>query len=369
MDQNVIEMLAEEMRVTKDLARVAVTEAMGEIGKARKILVDMLPKYVAIKVRFLSRHSNKGGGLVFLLAEKGAEKYLIFRTLYDTNREWVESINVRRPPDTFLRIIRDFFEEHSTSIRIFDAQKLKESLELVLSPTSMQYIFELWDIPKHEIIETDNPADSLNTPTAILHSMFSSLLGETLFDDVNVELDYDFFTETQFSSLRESFGLDAPSDQKEKDKPSEKEIFESEGDGLRVYLKGQFVIDPVSGTPVKLLEVGSTATCEILDRSEVAESVARMIGAYAKGMWLPTRGRIVEVRKSSGDRSRIRLRVASGVYVDVLSYDDIKVRTTNPVSIETVLATPLPAPETSMFPLLIAVVLLAFLIIFLLMTR
>jgi len=355
--------LAEELHVSPDLARMAVNEASGELEQAREILVSMLPKYLAIKVKFISRRQNGITGLIFIVMQKKVDRFLIFRTVSESNREWVKPIKVHRPPDTFFRTIKDYFDSRSTSLHLFDAQKLKDGIASRLSPSGLQYLFDLWDIPKHDIIPEGDPVEQFQKPGDILYNVFTSALEDIMVDKVQVEIDYDFYTETQFAPFKESLGLVRPSERKKEQ--AEKE----ESAGLKVCLKGQFIIDPVAGTPVHEIDKGMVVYSDILDRSDVAVSIGRLIGAYKKGLWLPIRGRVVEAIDATGDRKKFQVKVSSGVYIDILSLKGIKVRTTKLSSRQRVEKAQETKGDASMTPLLIAVSLMAFLIIVLLMLR
>ena len=127
-------------------------------------------------------------------------------------------------------------------------------------------------------------------------------------------------------------------------------------------LKGQFNIDPVNGTAVHSLRVGDSVYCEIIDRKDVSVSVGRLIGAYKQGLWLPIKGRILEVTEAVGDRRRFNLILARGIYIDVLSFSDILVRTTELRPRERVREAQPNQDQSSSLPLLVAVVLLAALV-------
>ena len=168
MDPEMASSLAEEMRVSEDLALMAVQEAEGELEKARDILNDLLPKYLAIKAKFMSSRSRGICGLVFIVIKKQAGNFLIFRTLSDGNRDWVSTVRVHRGPEMFFRTIKDYFDARSTSLLLFDAQKLKDGIQSRLSSASLQYIFELWDEPKTEIVPDSAPTEAFKKPGEIL---------------------------------------------------------------------------------------------------------------------------------------------------------------------------------------------------------
>ncbi len=366
MDQEMITSLAEELKVSKDLARMAINEAAGELTKAREILDALIPQYLCIKAQFHSQRSKGGSGLVFIIKKKNAHKFLIFRTIYEKNREWAKNFSVHRPPDVFLRIIKDYFEIHSGDMPLFDAQKLKDGLAPLQDAVTLQHLFELWDNPKTNDADTADTKQSLSNPGSILKNLISSVLNEALVDTVNLELDYDFYSDSQFNAIRENFGLlsDTPDEEKNEELTEEKEK-----DEIKVYLKGRFMLDPVNGIPVHELNIGDTVYIEILDRTQVAKIVGEVIGAYKSGYWLPIRGKISETDEAVGDSTKFRLHVGHGAYVNVISINDLKVRSFHLTFRERITKAQEDSSNTSMTPILVAVALLAFLIMVLLMLR
>jgi len=364
MDQDLVTSLVEELRVNEDLARIAVMESQGELRKAREILQGLLPRYLFIKARFAPKRSAGNGGLIFILVEKGATRFTIFRTIFESDRDWVSGVNVRSSPAVFHKVFEDYFRENVGGRRLFDSRQLKERLSAKLNPAGLQYLFDLWDCPKTEVIEDSNPLDSYRKPGDILHALLSAVLGEILVEKTTLTVDYDFYTEAQLSGISEKLGLGPMVAAKASARAEKKQKA-----GLKVYLKGRFALDPVRGTPVHSLETNDSVYCEIMDRSDVAVSVARLIGAYKQGLWLPVKGRIIEISEAIGDRSRYRVMVAQGVYVDVLSFTDLLARTVDFSPKDRISRSSENSEEFNPLPLLIAVVLLALLIISLLLAR
>jgi hypothetical protein len=138
---------------------------------------------------------------------------------------------------------------------------------------------------------------------------------------------------------------------------------------LKVYLKGQFLIDPIEGVLVHELQLNDMVYFELTDRSDVAVTVGRLLGAYKKGLWLPVKGKIIEIQDATGGRKKFRLKAAKGVFIDVLSIGDVKIRTLNLSTRERIAKGQELKADTSMIPILIAVSLLAFLIVVLMMLR
>lgn len=364
MDQDLVTSLVEELHVSEDLARIAVMESQGELEMAREILQGLLPKYLFIKAQFMTKRSDGNGGLIFILVEKGASRFRIFKTIFESDPEWVSKVNVRRSPAIINKIFEDYFGEHVSGRRAFDAQQLKDRLSSKLSPGGLQYLFDLWDCPKTEVIENSNPLDTYHKPGDILYMLISTILAEILVEKIALSIDYDFYTEAQFGPIREKLGL-ASKDSGSYSLNGAKKLRE----GLKVYLKGRFAIDAVNGTPVHALETYDSVYCEIMDRSDVSVAVARLIGAYKQGLWIPVKGKITEISEAIGDRKKYRVMITPGVYVDVLSFTDLLVRTADFGPRERVQRSSDGSEEFNPLPLLIAVVLLALLVISLLLAR
>jgi len=364
MDQDLITSLVEELHVSEDLARIAVMESQGQLELAREILQGLLPRYLFIKAQFIPKRSSGNGGLIFILVEKGASRFTIFKTIFESDRDWINKVNVRRSPALYNKIFEDYFQKNVSGRRMFDAQQLKDRLSSKLNPGGLQYLFDLWNCPKTEVIENSNPLDTYHKPGDILHMLINTVLGEILVEKITVTIDYDFYTEMQFGPVREKLGL-APTDSGRHAGTNAKKL----NKGLKVFLKGRFAIDAVNGTPVHALETYDSVFCEIMDRSDISVSVARLIGAYKQGLWMPVKGKITEISEGIGDRKKYRVMVTPGVYVDVLSFTDLLVRTADFSSKEKVRPSSQSPEEFNPLPLLIAVVLLALLVISLILAR
>ena len=86
MSEEIVTSLVDEMHVTEELARSAVLQADGELDKARSILDGMVARYLLIQASFVSLKSrDSGGGLIYLIAEKGASDFILFKPI--TNNE------------------------------------------------------------------------------------------------------------------------------------------------------------------------------------------------------------------------------------------------------------------------------------------
>lgn len=364
MDRKPVDSLAQELRVSQDLAHMALSEAQGELEKARSILRNLLPRYLTVKVRYLTVKSDGGGGLVFVCMEKDTGQFLIFKTIVESDRDWLKKTRVQWSSDLFYRLFRDYFREHSSGTKVFDSQKLKQALSSRISAALLRPLFEQWDRPKRDIIPESRAAEEPTHPGSVLQALFASALADALVEKVSIDVDYEFYNTQQFEAIRRNLGLITPQPKKSSERAAgeEKERF-------KIFLKGQFVIDPVNGAAVSDLEIGDSAYCDILDRSEVSLSAARLIGAYKRGLWMPVRGRITEINKAIGERRRIRLKLAQGVYLDVLSFDSLLVRVNELTPKERVLRAEESPHEDGPLPLLIAVVLVAVLILALMILR
>lgn len=360
--------LAEELHVSEDLANMVVIESEGELEKARTILQNMMPKYLVIKVRFESPKPAGGSGIILVIIKKDVKKFVLFRAVYDDDRSWADDINVHQPADVFLKLIRNYFSSRPTTSRFFDAEKLRKGLGPLQDIEALQYLFELWDRPKVEVVELPNPTTEFKDPGAILTGLFKKTISDALLDNMEVDLDYDFYTEGQFEAISQMLGLKLTNRTGTQDDESESKSGEHES-GFKVYLRGQFVIDVINGVTVQQLETGDKVYCEITDKTAVAITVGKMIGAYKRGLWLPIRGTITDIKATSSDRKLITIAVAKGIFVNVLTMDDIKVRTFGMSTEDRITEAQEKTSDTSMVPLLIGVGLLAFLILVLMMLR
>jgi hypothetical protein len=321
MEDGIVTCLANEMDVTEDLALIAVTEANGEIDKAREIVRGLIPRYLFIKVKFIATRKERAG-LIFLLAEKGRPDFILFRAIAETDTGWVFNNPVNVSPVIFFNTIRKYFTEQTTGPKLFDSQQLRAEIAKRLNAGALQYLFSLWGQPKTELIPESIPSEETsNQVSPIINDLISRLLEDIFIDKIKVDLDYDFMTDKNFRTITQELGLETSSDSGVKSQENSEQ-----SEDLKVYLKGQFVIDPVNGIPAQELKVNDKAYVEVLDRSELAVSIGRLIGAYRMGMWRPIRCRIIEMTQLTGGRWKYRLKVTKGIYVDVLSFENIMVR-------------------------------------------
>ncbi len=358
MEEGIVTTLVKEFNVKEDIVRLAVDEANGEIDGARKIILELMPRYLAIKARFISgRRTN--AGLIFILTEKGRSDFILFRVIFETDLEYISSIPLKLPSVDFFDEIRQYFNEHSAGFKVYDSQKLRTGISKKLNGTALNYLFDLWDEPEVQIISENEP-DTYNQVGPILKQLLEAIIGEIIVDRANVELSYEFISESDFQANSSRFGLETESVE---NKDSKEESTASPG--LQVYLVGRFVIDPVEGSLVKEIEVGDKAYVEILDRSDVAVTVGRLIGAYKLGFWRPIRAMVVDIAPLTGERRKVRLKVAKGIYINVLSFNDILVRTKRTVRSETTLSEKAAPDILGIFPILIGLVVIVGIILLL----
>jgi hypothetical protein len=351
MEDGIVTCLANEMDVTEDLAQLAVTEANGEIDKAREIVRGLIPRYLFMKIKFIASRKEQAG-LIFLLAEKGRPDFILFRAIAETDSAWVDSHPVNVFPVEFFNTIRRYFTEQTTGPKLFDSQKLRAEIAKRLNASALQYIFSLWDQPKTETRPESVSSGEINNQVgSIIHDLITRLLEDIFIDRIKVDLDYDFMIEKNFKAIAQDLGLESGSYTAvlTQEEPEQSE-------GLKVSLKGQFVIDPVNGIPSQELKVDDKVYVEIVDRSELGVSIGRLIGAYRMGIWRPVRCRIEEINQLTGGRWRFHLRVTKGIFVDVLSYESILVRNRPYNQLSTSANAPADKSEINMIPLFVGVI-------------
>ncbi len=370
MDQETVTNLAEELCVSKDLARVALVRAEGELEKARRILTGMLPRYLFVKVKFSIQQMDGDTGVIFLCVERGAKRFAILRTIVERDPECVQGINVYSAPEVFYRLVQEHVEGARQVSSIHDSNALREEILSRIGPARFQDLFATWDKPKSnydEVTEFEENEVGESGPRdigAILNSMFLASLGDIFYKLIRIELDYDFCTIEQYKAVRGKHGTKPTSGQESVAGHTKDE------EQFRLYLRGRLAIDPTNGIEVDALEIGDIAYCEIVDRSEVAITAARLIGAYKQGLWRAVRGRIMEVDELENDRTRFRLALARGVFLDTIVFNDLNVRCTDyKVENRTEVSVEEEEPMTSPLPLLIGVVLVAVLVMMFLMMR
>ncbi len=348
------------MKVSEALADLAVQQAGGELAKAREILAGLITKYLVIKAQFLTRRSEGIGGLIFVVMERNATEFAIFRTVAGVDRDWVGSVNVQASPVEFHKIIKDYFQQHTSGMHVFDAQKLKDGLSARLTVGELRNVFDIHD----------SPGGDSGPVRAVIRSLVEAALGDALADRVALKVEHEFYPEVQFSLMREALGLVVP---QKGTVAGEKAAEETQKQALDVHVKGRFAIDPIDGKMVRELAPGEYVYCEIVDRTDTAVAVGRLVGAYNNGLWLPVGGLIEDVQDAAGQRMKFNVKIGSGAFVDVLSYKDLKVRVSTRVSVEDEPEEPevqkAAKPEANMVPLIIAVSLVAFLILVLMLLR
>ena len=321
--------------------------------------------YLLVKIKFMSLKRTGNGGLIFFCVEKGRDSFLILRTLVVGDTEWVGNINVYEPAFDFYSTIKNFLNTARSGTYLYDAQVLKNGFLDKVNPGNFQGLFEL-GTPQTDSsgIVGDNSSSVGKSPavTLALTTIIDAILPEIFVEKLNFELDYEFADEATFDGMREKFELNPKISASRSDRKLDPERF-------KLYLKGQFVIDPVSGVSAGNLEPGNQVYVEITDRSDVALAAAKMVGAFKSGLWLPVRGLVVEIHDLVGERRRFRLRLSPGIYLDVLSYSTILVRNNDLSLTERLEHAEELNPLAGTLPLLISVLLVAVFILALLVLR
>jgi hypothetical protein len=367
MDNDQITILAQEMKVSEEVAKVALDEASGVLEKAREILLELLPRYLVLKIKYLSQKTDRGGGLIFICINMRTVEFLKFTTLTYSNRDLLRGVLVQRPAGEFYQFISNYFEEHLTGSHIFDSQKLANDLTAAIQPIDLDFLFTEWDKPKPDvlIVEAGRTQDLTSAPVR-LRMLFEKALADISLQRIEAEVDYEFFTSDKFVPLADILGLIIESSART---PVEKEPSKPPEELFKVYLKGHFIIDPVTGTPLEELQIGDFVYCEVVERSEIAVAVGRFIGAFRRGMWLPIRGVIVDIQDMAGDRKKYRLKLTTGVYVDVLSFIGFRVRTGHAHVNRVVTNQKQPVQNFTWLPLVLAVFIVTALIMSLVLMR
>jgi hypothetical protein len=356
MIEEIVQTLAQELHVSEDLVQSAVSQADGELEKAREILLSILPRYLVIKVKYIISRSDGECGLIYICIERNSPDFRLFRIIVDTSADWIDGIDVRGPVDRFYMVLSERSSHPRSVSSVHEAQKLQERLMRYLVPSAFARFFDSWNVPKPDFIlektagkeeakseekppeAAETPDESLEHPGGTagerkpgpradslvdrLRGMFKFALEEITYKRIEeLEVDYDFMTSAKYSEILERLGIKPPDKAK-----ARTEAGSEEKETFRLFLKGRILIDPTGGTPVDELDLGDLVFCDILDRSEVAQSAAQMIGVYKRGLWMPVRGRIKEMKRLEGDRYRIRIKLATGIYIDTVAFQNLRVR-------------------------------------------
>jgi hypothetical protein len=361
--------LARELNVSEDLAKSAVLEANGALGKARAILLELLPRYLFVKVRFLSTKTDGKAGLAFLCLEKGSDDFLLFDLIVESNREWLKGIGIQRSPDTFYRHLKDYHRENINGPMAHESSRMNQELRLKLQPQVFKFVFDKWEQPKQDLVAESGHSKEAIHPAALLAFIIENMIADITVQKMSAEVDYDFLSVAQFGEISDELGLYV-------EKPAAVQVValpqvkpDREDEPFRIYFKGQFIIDPISGRLLEEVMVGDLLYCEIVDRSDMAVAAARLIGAYKRGLWVPVRGLVVDVQQMTGERRKYCLKLAPGVFVDVLSFTGVRVRT-QPYAFPEVMNTIKEAQLTwSPAPVIFAAALVVLLVIALFLTR
>ncbi len=329
-----------------------VEQADGEQSEAEVTPLDAGPIYLYIKVKFYVDASGADGGLIFICVEKGSDTFNFFRSIVEQAPAWVDGISVQNTPESFHNLFRNYFDSPKLGSMAYDAGRLDEALQRKIVPISFFSFFETEEStePVDELegsdisvqpeesaesepfaVETDDESETgvQAGVLAAIHSMIGAALEDFYMKRIEpLEVNCVFYTQLQYDEMLENLGL------KPRVKTEEEKIREEEAkEVFKLYLKGRFTIDPVTGTPVAQLNVGDLVFCEIADRSEVAQSAAHSIGAYKRGLWLPIRGVIIEITQTREDHVRVRLKIGPGMFLDALAFGSLRVRC-KPMSID-----------------------------------
>ncbi|MFH1675727.1 MAG: hypothetical protein ABIC40_01795 [bacterium] len=319
--------------------------------------------HLLVKIKFIPLRRTGNAGLIFFCVEKGRDSFLILRTLVHIDTEWIENISISESAFDFYSIIKNFLNSVRSASSLYDAQVLKNGFLDKVSPSIFQGLFELGNSQVYTSNDENSPAAGKSQAvTLALTTIINAILPEIFVEKLNFEFDYEFADEPTFDDMREKFELNPRFSPSKFDRKLDPERF-------KLYLKGQFVIDPVSGVAASNLEPGNEIYVEITDRSDVALAAAKMVGAFKSGLWLPIRGLIVEVHDLIGDRRRFRLRLSPGIYLDVLSFSSILVRNNDLSLTERLERAEELNPLAGTLPLLVSVLLVAVFILAILVLR
>ncbi|HDS29724.1 MAG TPA: hypothetical protein ENN67_01635 [Firmicutes bacterium] len=349
MTDETVQSLALELNVGEDIAQSALERAGGELMKAREILLDLLPGFFIIKIKYIVSRADSDCGMILICVERDNPEYIISRALIETNIEWLDGINIHGSLGTLIMIFNENKLNPRTASAVQDARELVEKLKSMLMPSDFYEFFNYWKLPKADLIDENQPDDNneenYNSESVLIENeddaeynfiithdnfdvrdalteMFRVILEEIFYKRIEVlDVDYEFMTSAQYDEAMENLGYKPPT----RPKSTESEAGE-EKEPFKLYLKGRMLIDPTGGTPVENLDIGHIVYCDILDRSEVAQSAAQMIGAYKRGLWLPVRGTISEIEKIEGERWRLRIKLASGIYIDTIAFSNLRIR-------------------------------------------
>ncbi len=372
-EQEVIEQ-TDGINMSEELTESAAPQAGGESSDAGEAPDSMHPKYLYVKAKYIVSEFEGICGLIFLCLDKDGHGFSFIRTIAERNVEWINSINMSGSPETFYRIFNEQAKNPKQGSTLYEAKKITEGLTSQLKPSLFQEFFKIWQAFGSESAGTIPQNSSYSgTPEAGVDNIASALeetvrlsLEEVLLKRLEYfEADYNFLTSVHHDLMMTNLGLSTSEQADGSGKTGQ--VIE---DTFKLYLKGNFLIDPAFGARVQDLEEGDFVYCEILDRSEVALSAARMIGAYKRGLWLPVRGRILEIEEKEDERCRFRLQLAKGVYLDTLSYINLRIRTED---YKSAAKRQLPEPETAAptnsLALLVGVVLVAMLVMAFILMR
>ena len=317
--QDKITNLAVEFNIPESTAEACLIAASWDEDGARRVARLNRVEYLLVNIRFLGKNPIPHGGLLSLLFYRDSPRPIHFIGLVLDGYDYFEQVSPYHPPHDFIKAIANPNKLPKDEMPWF---RVRDSVLLSLEPALIQSLFTFSGEKTTElrkdgrVVEHDPLKDTLM-------KTIKPAIDNIYMESIHFELSTSFLNGFQYDNLIGQFNKEAQKAEEtaEPGKPPRpiEEVF-------KVYLKGQFVIDPNRGIAVKDLGTGDTVICDIIDPQPIAIQVGKMLGIYRRGVWFPAKGRIVGIEDSQSGTKRISIRVGHGIYIVARAINSVRIK-------------------------------------------
>jgi hypothetical protein len=317
--QHLVELIASQFGIPETTAEACLIAGGWDPGAAARIAGLNRVDYLLLNLRFTGKNPLPHGGLVSILLKRGSDKpvYIVGLTL--DGYEYIEDVSPHLPAADFIKAITQPAKlQRDNSLWL----TLRQSLTFNMNADAVDALFQIGREKVSEVDEYGKISEHDSLKQAVIE-LVKHAIDDLFMESVKLDVAIDALNGFQYDNLKELFQDEPPDTEEETEegkKPSKP--FET----FKVYMKGQFIIDPHAGVPVEELNVGDTIICDIIDDSPVACEVGKMLGVYRRGVWFPAKAKIVSIEDTLSGSQKITMRAGHGIYIIAVALNAVRIK-------------------------------------------